>query len=112
MPSLLLPTSWFYKTPYQFKSTWLYENPVGKHFVISQFISLALVASIEDDGYSLTGQYQKQTLKTRGRVAWISSDCLESFSPLSNVWIDRPLMPSSDVTTTRKPGSDFDWLIV
>ena len=25
---------------------------------------------------------------------------------------DRPLMRSSDVTTTRKPGSDFDWLIV
>ena len=22
------------------------------------------------------------------------------------------LMPSSDVITTRKPGSDFDWLIV
>ena len=21
-------------------------------------------------------------------------------------------MPSSDVTTTRKPGSDFEWLIV
>ena len=43
-------------------------------------------------------------------VAWISSDCFESFSPLSNVWIDRPVMPSSDVVTTRKPGSDFDWL--
>ena len=26
-------------------------------------------------------------------LAWISSDCFESFSPLSNVWIDRPLMP-------------------
>ena len=85
MTSLILPTSWFYKTPYQFKSTWIYENPVGKHFVISQFISLALVASIEDDGYSLTGQYQKQTLKTRWRVAWISSHCFESFSPLNNV---------------------------
>ena len=45
-------------------------------------------------------------------IAWISSDCFESFSPLSNVWIDRPLIPSCDVTTTRKPGSDFDWLIV
>ena len=45
-------------------------------------------------------------------VAWISSDSFESFSPLSKVWIDRPLMPSSDVITTRKPGSDFDWLIV
>ena len=31
--------------------------------------------------------------------------------PLSNVWIDRLLTPSSDVTT-QKPGSDFDWLIV
>ena len=34
------------------------------------------------------------------------------FSPLSNVWIDQPLMPSSGVTTSRKPGGDFDWLIV
>ena len=85
MTSLILPTSWFYKTPYQVKSTWIYENPVGKHFVISQFIFLALVASIEDDRYSLTGQYQKQTLKTRWRVAWISSHCFESFSPLNNV---------------------------
>ena len=24
----------------------------------------------------------------------------------------RPLMPSRDVITTRKPGSDFDWLSV
>ena len=31
-------------------------------------------------------------------VAWISSNCF-----------DRPLMPFSDVTTTRKPGIDFDW---
>ena len=31
-------------------------------------------------------------------VAWNSSDCFESFSPLNNVWIDRPLMPSSDIT--------------
>jgi len=45
-------------------------------------------------------------------IAWISSDCFESFSPLSNVWIDQLLMPSSDVTTIRKLGSDFDWLIV
>ena len=45
------------------------------------------------------------------RMAWISSDYFESFSPLSNVWIDRALMPSSDVTA-QKPGSDFDWLIV
>ena len=45
-------------------------------------------------------------------VAWILSDYFESFSPLSNVWIDWPfLMPSSDVTT-REPGIDFDWLIV
>ena len=41
-------------------------------------------------------------------LALISSDCFKSFSPLSNVCIDRPLMPSSEVTT-RKPGSDFDW---
>ena len=45
-------------------------------------------------------------------IAWNSSDCFESFSPLKNVCIDRPLMPSSDVTHYRKPGSDFDWLIV
>ena len=32
------------------------------------------------------------------------------FSPLSNVWINRPLMLSSDVTTL-KPGSGFDWLM-
>ena len=46
------------------------------------------------------------------RLAWNSSDCFESFSPRNNVWIDRPLMPSSDATHYRKPGSDFDWLIV
>ena len=28
-----------------------------------------------------------------------------------DVWIHSPLIPSSDVTT-RKPGSDFDWLII
>ena len=33
------------------------------------------------------------------------------FSPLSNIWIDRPLMPSSKFTTW-KPGSDLDWLII
>ena len=33
------------------------------------------------------------------------------FSPQQRL-NDRPLMPSSDVITTRKPGSDFDWLIV
>ena len=42
-------------------------------------------------------------------LAWISSDCFESFSSLSNVWIDQPLTLYRDVTTTRKPGSDFDW---
>ena len=46
------------------------------------------------------------------RIAWNSSDWFESFSPLNNVWIDRPLMPSRMSLTTRKPGSDFDWLIV
>ena len=30
-------------------------------------------------------------------LAWISSDCFEPFSLLSNIWIDQPLMPSSDV---------------
>ena len=49
---------------------------------------------------------------TNNEIAWISSDCFESFSPLSNVWIDRPLMPPSDVITTRRPGRGFDWLIV
>ena len=42
-------------------------------------------------------------------LAWISSDCFESFSSLSDVWIDQPLTLYRDVTTTRKPGSDFDW---
>ena len=37
-------------------------------------------------------------------LAWISSDCFESFSPFNNVWIDRPLMPSSDVTHYPKTG--------
>ena len=32
-------------------------------------------------------------------------------SSVSNVWINRPLMPSSE-GTTQKPGGDFDWLIV
>ena len=48
---------------------------------------------------------------TKKDVAWISCDSFESFSPLSNVWIDRPLIPSSDVITPRKPGSDFDLMI-
>ena len=51
-------------------------------------------------------------LKTYLLVAQISSDYFESCSSLSNIWIDQPLMPSSDITTIRKPGSDFDWLIV
>ena len=33
-------------------------------------------------------------------VAWNSSDCFELFSPLNNVWIDRPLMSCR---------SDRDW---
>ena len=39
-------------------------------------------------------------------LAWNSSNCLESFSPLNNVWIwmDRPLMPSSDATHYPKTG--------
>ena len=37
-------------------------------------------------------------------LAWNSSDCFESFSPLNNVWIDGPLMPSSDVTHYPKTG--------
>ena len=38
------------------------------------------------------------------QLAWNSSDCFESFSPLNNVWIDRPLMPSSDVIHYPKTG--------
>ena len=41
---------------------------------------------------------------------WNSSDCFESFSPLNNVWIDRPLMPSSDVTHYPKTGQRC-WLV-
>ena len=37
-------------------------------------------------------------------LAWNSPDCFESLSPLNNVWIDRPLMPSSDVTHYPKTG--------
>ena len=37
-------------------------------------------------------------------IAWNSSDCFESFFPPNNVWIDRPLMPSSDVTHYPKTG--------
>ena len=37
-------------------------------------------------------------------IAWNSSDCFESFSSLNNVWIDRLLMPSSDVTHYPKTG--------
>ena len=37
-------------------------------------------------------------------LAWNSSNCLESFSPLNNVWMDRPLMPSSDATHYPKTG--------
>ena len=44
-------------------------------------------------------------------LAWISHNYFESFSPLSNVWINRWLMSSSD-TTSPKPGSCFDWLSV
>ena len=36
---------------------------------------------------------------------------LESQTPEKDVGINEPLMLSNDVTT-RKPGSDFDWLIV
>ena len=32
-------------------------------------------------------------------IAWISNDYLRRFYSLSNVWIDRPLMPASDITT-------------
>ena len=45
-----------------------------------------------------------QFLENTGGLAWNSSDCFESFSPLNNVWIDRPLMPSSDVTHYPKTG--------
>ena len=44
-------------------------------------------------------------------LARISDDYFELFFSLGNVWIDQPLMPSSDVTT-QKLGSDYDWSIV
>ena len=37
------------------------------------------------------------------------SRLLQSQTPEKDVWINEQLMLSSDVTT-RKPGSDFDWL--
>ena len=40
--------------------------------------------------------------------SWIFLRFFEQHLPRN----DRPLMRSSDVTTTRKSGSDFDWLIV
>ena len=35
----------------------------------------------------------------------------ESHTPERDIWIDEPLMPFSH-TITRKPGGDYDWLIV
>ena len=35
----------------------------------------------------------------------------EWHTPERDIWIDEPLMPSSH-TITRKPGGDYDWLIV
>ena len=52
----------------------------------------------------LVPDYLADMFKSRSQVAWNSSDCFESFSPLNNVWIDRPLMPSSDVTHYPKTG--------
>ena len=46
----------------------------------------------------------RRSFKPYPKLAWNSSDCFESFSPLNNVWIDRPLMPSSDVTHYPKTG--------
>ena len=40
-----------------------------------------------------------------------SSRLLESQTPEKDVWINEPLIPSSEVTT-RKPATDFDQLIV
>ena len=37
-------------------------------------------------------------------IAWNSSYYFKSFSLLNNVWIDRPLMPSSDFTHYPKTG--------
>ena len=48
---------------------------------------------------------------TKKWVAWISDDYFELFPPLSIVWINWPLVSSSDITTL-KPGSDFDCLII
>ena len=44
-------------------------------------------------------------------IACLSDNNVETFSLLSNLLVNRPFMLTSDVTT-RKPGSDFDWLIV
>ena len=43
-------------------------------------------------------------------IAWNSSDCFGSFSPLNNIWIVRPLMLSSDVTHYPKTWKWF-WLV-
>ena len=59
----------------------------------------------------LTKKYFKH-LKTKNftneaastALAWNSSYYFKSFSPLNNIWIDRPLMPSSDVTHYPKTG--------
>ena len=47
--------------------------------------------------------HYKKSILSSGRIgltlAWISDDYSSRFDSLSNVWISRPLMPSSDVTT-------------
>ena len=40
----------------------------------------------------------------------VMSDCFESFSPLKKIWINQPLMSSSDVTHYPKTGYWF-WLV-
>ena len=45
-----------------------------------------------------------EELEGKEELAWNSSDCFESFSALNNVWIDGPLMLSSDVTHYPKTG--------
>ena len=52
------------------------------------------------------------TAKGRFSLAWNSSDCYKSFSPLNNDRLNRPEYRPVTSLTTRKPGSDFDWLIV
>ena len=56
--------------------------------------------------------YVKLTWKCQCKscLAWISYDCFKSFSPSSNVWIDRLFMPSSNITTQNLCSDLVGWL--